>query len=245
MTQSNSSSASHHRHKNPRDRAAFTRIEVCAALGAVLMLTAVIAPTLASTRSDNERVVCFNNLRMIGRAVNAFAADHGGKVPWRERVVDGGTMQAPKLALAWSEFAWLSNNLCTARILACPADGGVRVARDFSTQAGTGYCNSSMRANATSYTVALDPSPNNPKAWISGDRNLKSASLSACSSGVTAADTIWSPVANATAWTNAVHGTQGHLLFFDGSVAFTDTPTMFRAITQNDENGSTHFLRAR
>ena len=59
----------------PRCRA-FNRIEllaVCACLG---VLSLLVAPTLASNKTDSERLICFNNLRLIGRGVQMFAGDH-------------------------------------------------------------------------------------------------------------------------------------------------------------------------
>src|SRR6185369_7698073 len=103
----------------------------------------------------------------IGEAVNAFKATHGGRVSWRTPTPEGGTWSNPKPGNAWFEFYWLSNNLGTPKILACPADAGVRVAPNFTTYAAIGF-----RAAATSYAIGLDPAVENPRSWVSGDRNI-------------------------------------------------------------------------
>ena len=47
---------------------AFTRLELVACLGAIALFGAVILPTLATSASRGDRVVCFSNLRQIGVA---------------------------------------------------------------------------------------------------------------------------------------------------------------------------------
>src|SRR5688572_9748527 len=115
---------------------AFTRIEllaICAALG---LLALLVAPTVASNKTDSERLVCFNNLRLIGRAVQMWAGDHNQQPPWRTLVADGGLLPNPgdpiRPGNAWFDFAFLSNQLVTPRILACPSDTGVKRAVEFS-----------------------------------------------------------------------------------------------------------------
>jgi len=48
---------------------AFTRIDLLALCLAVALLALIVAPALATNKSDSERLVCFNNLRLIGRGV--------------------------------------------------------------------------------------------------------------------------------------------------------------------------------
>jgi hypothetical protein len=56
-----------------------------------------------------------------------------------------------KPGIAWFEWAFLSNYLVTPRILACPADEPVVTASSFDQ-----FVQANFRANALSYTVALD-----------------------------------------------------------------------------------------
>src|SRR5687768_17767946 len=99
-------------HNSRKSRArGFTITELCAAVVASGLLALVIMPALASSKTDSERVVCFNNLRVIGRGVNEFSVTHDGRVPWRTPVFSGGTMQFPKVGNAYEEFAFLSNAL--------------------------------------------------------------------------------------------------------------------------------------
>jgi hypothetical protein len=224
---------------------AFTRVELCAALAALVLLMAVVWPALASSKADGERVVCFNNLRLVGRGVNEFAAEHGGFVSWRTLRSQGGTKpdSGPKPGIAWYEYAVHSNYFGTPRILACPSDSGVRVVKDFGA-----YMNPvDGQGKATSYGLQLDVFPTNATSIVAVDRNPRfDPSFTGCSSGANNAQQInaRSP-ATLAAWTNAVHGTSGHVLRLDGAVLYTDTLGLKAALQVGDDNGTLHFLGAR
>src|SRR4051812_28428563 len=60
----------------------FTRLECLAVLSALAILTLLALPALANTRSRADRLVCFNNLRLLGRAEHLWANDHRDRMPW-------------------------------------------------------------------------------------------------------------------------------------------------------------------
>jgi hypothetical protein len=206
------------------------------------LLAIVVFPALAGTKSDNERVVCFNNLRLIGRGIAAWGGDHQQRVPWRVPLLqEGGTMANPKPGNAWFEFCVMSNTLVTPKILACPSDVGVKVATNFSQ-----YISAGFRQNSTSYAINLDLFPENYDAWVTSDRNVRTDGSGACSSGINPVDSILPFPSSNLAWTNAIHGANaGHLLIQDGSVRFTDTAELRKTMQRFDENGNIHLLKAR
>lgn len=232
---------------SPNSRqAGFTRTELCIAVMTAGFMGLLAFSALANGKTDSERVVCFNNLRLVGRGVNDFKASHAETTPWRTLVSNGGTMPdtGTKAGNAWVEFAFLSNSLPHPRVLACPSDNVVRTATDFG-GSGNGYISPAMRNGATSYVIGLDIVSTSPGAWISGDRNFRRDSLAQnCSARINNAYGI-STLSSQLAWTNAIHGPQGHLLLNDGSVIFTDTPTLRTTLFLNDDNGSFHFLTPR
>jgi hypothetical protein len=230
-------------------RRAFTRTEVLAVMAVLFLLAAIVLPAFAATKSEHGRMVCFNNLRLIGRGVATWTADHGQKFPWRIRVEEGGTMY-PKPSAAWFEYFSLSNELVTPRILACPSDAGVRTARVFDYDSNGGLVMVGYRNNSVSYPLHLDGSPDVPRSWLSGDRNLRADGLgSFCSAGVSDTALIgMSPPQNSSLrWTNAVHGAFGHVLTTDGQVEFTSSARLREIILGQgiDDNGQVHFLKAR
>lgn len=226
----------------------FTRFELVAVLAALALLGTITLPMFAATRADSDRAGCFNNLRQIGRAMEMWGTDRDGVPPWITLVSRGGTRPEGwvKSGNAWFEFAVLSNELATPRLLACPADAGVKVSAEFSIAGSSGYMATGMRALATSYFINMDNLGQVPAMAVTGDRNLRNDGITTCSQGVNNADFINLNVGNPVLWTNAVHGLQGHILRTDGSVAMmTAAAILANPQLQIDDNGNVHLLRAR
>ncbi len=229
-----------------RRRRAFTRIELCASLAALTLLLMVALPALAANRSGSERAVCFNNLRMIGRAIHSWAGDYQGRVPWRVPVSEGGTRpdSGTKPGASWYEYALsLTNELVTPKILKCPSDAFAPVvARDW-----VQFISPAFRNNATSYSLGMDVFPETPRDWVGTDRNVKfdTSSSGNCSARVNGFYGINSfPGTSLASWTNAVHGTNaGHLLFNDGSVLFSSSQDLRDLPRHDGDNGTFHFAR--
>jgi competence protein ComGC len=231
---------------------AFTRSELLAICAAIALLALAVAPVLATNKSDSERLLCFNNLRLIGRAVQMWAGDHNQQPPARTLTSNGGLMpdSGTRPGRAWADYSYISNQLGTPKILACPSDTGVRRATDFGSSSASGLLNSSNRDNAVSYVVGLEAVGDGPRSWLSGDRNLGGVNpaSASCSARVNNANSINTFPSTPIAWTNgAVHGEFGHVLLMDGSVEFTSTPQLKALLIppQADDNGSIHFLRPR
>ena len=227
---------------------AFTRIELFVVGAALLLIALVVAPAAVTTQSDSERLICFNNLRLIGRGVQVWAGDHNHGLPWRTPVSEGGefTEMGVRPANTWAEYLFISNELVTPRILACPSDTGVRRAEDWPS-----FASSAFRSLALSYTVATDNSTDKPQDWVSGDRNIRpDQSGVSCSAGFAGVHGVIppenSPSSSLAAWTNgAVHGVFGHVLTADGSVEFTSTPRLKELLSRSGDDASMHFLKAR
>ena len=139
----------------------------------------------------------------------------------------GGTSDHPGAANAWLHFSWISNELITPSLLACPGDYGTRAARDW-TPGPSGFLNPSYRANAVSYFLSLHVDAAEPLSWLAGDRNLESGTYSqGC--GLTAVGTtavgfdriLFGPSPVQWSATN-IHLANGNLLLNDGQVHQTD-----------------------
>ncbi len=222
---------------------AFTRLELAAVVAGAALLGAVALPLLGATRSEADHATCLNNLRQVGRALQMWGADHGNQPPWRTPQSQGGLR--PNTGLfpgnAWLEYTFLSNEVVTPRILACPADAGVRTANYFHQ-----YVTSTYRGNATSYLINMHASSEFPRAALFGDRNVQvSTAESSCSLGNI--NNTYTVDALNVRWTNAVHGLSGNLVLMDGSVGTTTSEELRRAFRiYEDENGlGAHLLKAR
>ena len=63
-------------------RQAFTLIELLVVIAILAILAALILPSLASAREKGWRAACLSNLRQIGIAIQTYASDNDGKIPY-------------------------------------------------------------------------------------------------------------------------------------------------------------------
>ena len=223
------------------NREAFTRLELLFVLLAVATIALPAISLLASNKTDTQRVVCFTNLRQIGHGSQAWASDHGDRFPWAVPANDGGGLSHPLSGNVWFEFALMSNYLHSPKLLVCPANLQTpQIADNWSSQPG-GLLNVQYRNNALSYFIALHSQPYSGQSILLGDWNIQASSVSVCSllpNGVTCPQLT--PGDSVVKWTNAIHGVAGHLLFADGSVRFSDTSDLQKAVRNDgdDDNGS-------
>ena len=67
---------------------AFTRLELMAIIGALVLVAGVVLPALAQSKPCSQQAICFNNLRLIGQAFLLFNAENNQKDPWWSTVSD-------------------------------------------------------------------------------------------------------------------------------------------------------------
>ena len=65
-------------HERHQLRAAFSLIELIVVIGIIAILIALLLPTLHGARAASKAVVCQSNLRQIGVAMAAYAAENAG-----------------------------------------------------------------------------------------------------------------------------------------------------------------------
>lgn len=215
----------------PGTEAGFTRIELAALLGALLLLLCVAYPLLAVTRVDTARVLCLNNLRQIGQAYGGWKNEHNDAMPQHVDYNSGGVKNHPARQSTWFHYFVLSNHLATPQPLACPADRRVLVAEDWSDRPGRGLAGPiGLGERAISYFVGLHGLPEYPTEFIAGDYCLAGERTEGC--GVAGVQAESMDVANAQiARTNYVHPAVGNLLFNDGR-AVSATAAQLKAHAQ-------------
>lgn len=212
----------------PRNSSAFTRLELLAVLTALAALALCAWPALAGSRGDAQRAGCFSNLRQIGQGAHRWAADRTERIPWLTPVADGGTFAgAIRSSAVWLEMLTFSNELASPRLLACPADEGVKVAATWLGGAGalttTGY-----RQNSVSYLLGLHALMDTPGSLLLADRNVHASRTLTCGAALVQASSSLDGLDPAMGWTNAVHGLSGHQATIDGAVSYTG-PSGWRA----------------
>jgi hypothetical protein len=225
----------------------FTRLELLfVALGVAIVALPAVS-LLASNKSESQRVVCFNNLRQIGRGFLAWSSDHGERFPFPIDWQNGGTRGHPLAGNLWFQFAWVSNHIASPKVLACPADQSNSAIADTWDYKPGGLPYPGYQNGALSYFMGLHAQPYNGQLILSGDRNIRaSAYNSGCGFLAAPLATVLFPDDTSIGWTNAIHGTAGHLLLSDGSVSFANSVELQRACRQgNNDNGETVHLLSR
>ena len=224
-----------------RTERAFTRIELLAMCAALGLIALVVAPALAGGKSDAERAVCSNNLRLICRGVQSWAGEHNQQLSWWAFVQDGGTrpFTGTKPGNAWYEYLFLSNELVTPKILACPSDAGVKRAETWY-QFAYGL---EFRSLALSYPLQLHASADDPRSPLTSDRNFRGSTAGSCPARVS---TVNGTTPDLAEWTNGiVHGVYGHVVLMDGSVEFTSSGQLQTVLASSKDPFVFHFLPAR
>jgi hypothetical protein len=220
---------------------AFTRTDLLfCGCGLALLMTMALS-VWGSNQSESRHALCANNLRQIGRAFHLWGSDHDELLPWRIVSDTGGQGSGgPNLALnAWWHYSVISNQLGSPKILACPADEKKVVANNWSTAPG-GFLNVGARNNALSYPLFLHANSMSPSSLLAGDRNFRVDQANTSCSYLSTPAAFAILRGGVGTWTNALHGTIGHLLTMDGNVRFT-TPAEFQqaiAAPGQDDNGT-------
>jgi competence protein ComGC len=225
---------------------AFTRAELLILLGVLTLLALVVLPALANTRPRSSRVICANNLRQIGMAMQLWGNEHNDQPPWDVTVPQGGTKAHPLAVNVWLHFAWMSNELASAKVLFCPSDTG-RPASDFGFSPETGYLHANMRGNATSYLLAhaFGTAPN---SLLIADRNVGwDRTTAGCPWFNTALGAQVNPFVREFVWNTNLHNQQGNLLTADGRVEQTSNQGLrdFIANYRFADNADMHFITPR
>src|SRR5436309_2423824 len=63
-------------------RRGFTLLELLVVVAIISVLAALLLPVLALAKEKAQKVACLSNLRQVGLAIQCYAADNGGKIPY-------------------------------------------------------------------------------------------------------------------------------------------------------------------
>ena len=181
---------------------AMTRPELLVVMvGLLVLVFAVVLPSLPTRDRRSRRSVCASNLKQLGLAAKTWSLDNGGRFPWQVSTNEGGTLEIAASPAVFRHFLAMSNQVEEPKILVCPVDKD----RQRSAAFAKGFTNSNL-----SYFVGLDSDELHPESILSGDRNLVGESIDGSLLIVTS---------NALPrWTSGLHGHFGNLVLSDGSL---------------------------
>lgn len=145
----------------------FTLVELLVVVSIVIVLLALLMPSLKSARDSVHRISCANNQRQLGQGMNMYASENGDFLPnW----VNGDGVYKKLCLAATGKFKGGSK---LDKILTCPKNGNGGVTGDYRTPAyfiifngtlpgGGGYTSVRItKARTPSKTVYLGESSGN------------------------------------------------------------------------------------
>ena len=145
---------------NPRPKSigGFTLIELLVVTGIIAILASLLLPALAHAKERGRRTVCLSNLRQLGMAIHAYAADNDGNIPYGPKAplftnpgdfypVHRGANQSvitPKRGAGWARLHAAKSHRQSAEGSFCPSsdqpqDAEAQLARVGIGQAQGGY----------------------------------------------------------------------------------------------------------
>jgi type II secretory pathway pseudopilin PulG len=196
-----------------RHETAMTLFEVGVVVAVLLILLAVLLPTLLQNPRSRKapKINCMNNLKQIGLGYRIWEGDNGNIYPMGVSVTNGGSFEMVTTGNVIQSFLVMSNELSTPKILYCPADADRAWVASFS-----GISNSNI-----SYLVGADTTNElNPQMILSGDCNFEIA-------GKPVRPGLLPLRTNApVAWDSNRHIHSGNLGLGDGSVQSTTSSGM-------------------
>lgn len=197
-----------------RTAEAFTLIELTIVVACLVILGAILLPSLARP-PHHCGVNCSNNLKQIGRGFRTWAIDNNDRYPMQVPLTNGGTMELVNSGTVFPHFLVMSNELSTPKLLICPAENNPArtTATTFDRVARLAFGQIPFtNDNNVSYFVGVDADQSQPAMLLAGDGNLSF-------NGVLAKHGLQQLGTNsAVGWANPRHDSGGNICFADGSV---------------------------
>jgi prepilin-type N-terminal cleavage/methylation domain-containing protein len=165
-------------------RGAFTLIELLVVIAIIGILASMLLPALARAKAKANRVRCVNNAGQVGKALQAFASDNGGLMPWQLTPLRQNSHfgnKNPKSVTSIVSLKSMKSELVTPKILWSPCDAEAQASnedaqanwRTYDTLAGN-----EIACSAVSYRFIEGATQGRPGTLLVSTRNLSTQDLS-------------------------------------------------------------------
>jgi prepilin-type processing-associated H-X9-DG protein len=247
--------------KTTKKATGFTIVELATVIAMIALLTSMLLPALARTKSSAQRINCTDNLKRISLAFLSWSASHSDRYPLQVPVPSGGysdflgvrtiTISQVSSRGVYGNFMVMSNELQTPHLLICPAENESRVlATTFSGVIPSGSTNVVPFTNDlnTSYFIGVDTTLSTPAMFLAGDHNLGSDGNLTPLRGFVTAPQSYSPdfkIAMGTnfaanqgpGWLDTMHSKRGNVVLGDGSVQQFSRSHLQEALSNSGDQG--------
>jgi len=135
---------------------AFTLVELLVVIGVMVILAALLLPTLGKSKERGRSTACLSNLHQTGIALQLYVQDNDNRMPVMYDAVVG-TNAAPPTNSQGTMDVVLSNYLGNARLLLCPSDRKDLFAQTGSSYAWNSLVNGQSAEHLTVFAMELEP----------------------------------------------------------------------------------------
>ena len=139
-----------------------TLIEVLVVFGVLLVLAALLLPTLGRARINGPPGVCINNQRQMAIGFKMFADDNGGKYPWQIQSAADSRVEATTSPLVSQHFKNAAPYFGGQAVYLCPTETLRHLATNIA----------DLTDQNVSYFLDFDAVTNSASSILTGDRHL-------------------------------------------------------------------------
>jgi hypothetical protein len=211
-----------------RPNAGLNRVDLMCMTATMTVLGMLAVPRVGGLALRDHRLVCANNLQLLGVGLQTWAVDHGENVPWWNTPRNDGSNAK---IFAYEHWQVISNYVVSPSLLACP-----------STRRPAAKSFAALRDANVSYVIGSDSDLTMPSTLVSADLDMEGGSSGFC--GIINAEvqafegTFLQPDSYRVAWSKTNHIGRGNVITADGGVKQVDAAGLAETMSRSTYPGN-------